>query len=302
MTGVNPGQKPVVELFPKAGDSIRANANEIGPDGQFEVRGVAPGSYVLRAGDGTGTQLLTVRQDISVVAADVEGVKLTPLPSFTISGHLHIEGSAGGDLTQYVVNLRQADLPEDPGFFMFMSQDFFGTNASVDRFGNFDWKDVNPGTYVVQVYGGEGQGSFFLKSVTLGGRNIETGFTASGPATLDLVVSLTGGMVEGTVVEKNGDNDQPVANATVVAVPEEKYRKLPGRFVMGSTDQHGRFTIRGLAPGSYTLYAWQDLEEGVWRDADFLKSQEANGKTMKVEEGSHQTVELRLSSAGEEWR
>jgi hypothetical protein len=302
VTGVNPGQKPVVELFPKAGDSIRANANEIGPDGQFEVRGVAPGSYVLRAGDGTGTQLLTVRQDISVVAADVEGVKLTPLPSFTISGHLHIEGSAAGDLTQYVVNLRQADLPEDPGFFMFMSQDFFGTNASVDRFGNFDWKDVNPGTYVVQVYGGEGQGSFFLKSVTLGGRNIETGFTASGPATLDLVVSLTGGMVEGTVVEKNGDNDQPVANATVVAVPEEKYRKLPGRFVMGSTDQHGRFTIRGLAPGSYTLYAWQDLEEGVWRDADFLKSQEANGKTMKVEEGSHQTVELRLSSAGEEWR
>jgi protocatechuate 3,4-dioxygenase beta subunit len=302
VTGVNPGQKPVVELFPKAGDSIRANANEIGPDGQFEVRGVAPGSYVLRAGDGTGTQLLTVRQDISVVAADVEGVKLTPLPSFTISGHLHIEGSAAGDLTQYVVNLRQADLPEDPGFFMFMSQDFFGTNASVDRFGNFDWKDVNPGTYVVQVYGGEGQGSFFLKSVTLGGRNIETGFTASGPATLDLVVSLTGGMVEGTVVEKNGDNDQPVANATVVAVPEEKYRKLPGRFVMGSTDQHGRFTIRGLAPGSYTLYAWQDLEEGVWRDADFLKSQEANGKTVKVEEGSHQQVELKLSPVGEEWR
>jgi hypothetical protein len=305
VTGVNPGQKPVVELFPKTGDSIRANANEIGPDGQFEVRGVAPGSYVLRAGAGTGTQLLSVRQDISVVAADVEGVKLAPLPTFTISGRLHIEGSASGDLTPYVVNLRQADLPEDPGFFM--SQDFFGTNASVDRLGNFDWKDVNPGTYVVQVYGGEGQGSFFLKSVTLGGRNIETGFTASGPATLDLVVSSKGGMVEGTVVEeeekeKDVEKDHPVANATVVAVPEEKYRKLPDRFGMGSTDQHGRFTIRGLAPGSYTLYAWQDLEEAVWRDADFLKSQEANGKTMKVEEGSHQTVELRLSSAGEEWR
>ncbi len=175
-------------------------------------------------------------------------------------------------------------------------------NASVDRLGNFEWKDVNPGAYVVQVYGGEGQGSFFLKSVTLGGRNIETGFTASGPTTLDLVVSSKGGIVEGAVVEKNVDNDQPVANATVVAVPEEKYRKLPDRFGIGSTDQHGRFTIRGLAPGSYTLYAWQDLEEGVWRDADFLKSQEANGKTVKVEEGSHQQVELKLSPAGEEWR
>ena len=190
-----------------------------------------------------------------------------------------------------------------------MSQDFFGTNAPVDRLGNFEWKNVNPGNYIVQVYGGDGQGSFFLKSVTLGGRDIETGFTASGPATLDLVVSSKGGTVEGAVVEKEKDvdndrvnNDHPVPNATVVAVPEEKYRKLPDRFVTGSTDQHGRFTIRGLAPGSYTLYAWQDLEEGVYRDPDFLKSQEANGTAVKVEEGSHQSVELKLSPAGEEWR
>jgi hypothetical protein len=44
------------------------------------------------------------------------------------------------------------------------------------------------------------------------------------------------------------------------------------------------------------------LEEGLWRDAGFLKSQEANGTAMKVEEGAHQQVELRLSLAGEEWK
>jgi hypothetical protein len=57
-----------------------------------------------------------------------------------------------------------------------------------------------------------------------------------------------------------------------------------------------------LAPGSYTLYAWLDLEDGVWRDADFLKSQEANGTTVKVVEDSDREVELKLSPAGEEWR
>ena len=183
-----------------------------------------------------------------------------------------------------------------------MSQDLFGTNASVDRIGNFAWKDVNPGKYIVQVFGGDGQ--CFLKSVTLGGRDIATGFTATGPPALDLLVSSKGGTVEGTVVEKEKDVDDahPVANATVVAVPEEKYRKLPARFGTGSTDQHGRFTIRGVAPGSYTLYAWQDLEDGVWREPDFLKSQEANGTTVKVEESSHRTVELKLSPVGEEWR
>ena len=210
-----------------------------------------------------------------------------------------------GDLTQYSVNLRQAELPEDAG--LSMSQEFFGANAPVDRLGNVEWKNVNPGNYIVQVYGGDGQG-FFLKSVKLGGRDIATGFTASGPATLDLLISAKGGTVEGVVVEKEVekekevDNEHPVANATVVAVPEEKYRKLPDRFVTGSTDQRGRFTIRGLGPGSYTLYAWQDLDEPVWVDPDFLKAQEANGTAVKVEEGSHQTVELNLSQTGEEWR
>jgi len=299
VTGVTAGQKPTVDLVSKAGDSD--HSIEVGPDGQFELRGVAPGSYVLRASAGTESQTLTARQDINVVAADVEGVKLAPLPSFKLSGRLQVEGRGSGALTQYSVNLRQAELPEDPAFFM--SQDFFGENALVDRLGNFEWKNVNPGNYIVQVYGGEGQG-FYLKSATRGGQDIATGFTASGPATLDLLVSYKGGTVEGTVVEKEKDvdTDHPVANATVVAVPEEKYRKLPDRFVTGATDQHGRFTIRGLARGSYRLYAWQDVEEGVWRDPDFLKSQEANGTALKVEEGSRQQLELKLSQVAEEWR
>jgi protocatechuate 3,4-dioxygenase beta subunit len=304
VTGVTIGQKPTVDLVSKAGDSD--HSIEVGPDGQFELRGVAPGSYVLRASAGTESQTLTAHQDINVVAADVEGVKLAPSPSFKLSGRLQVEGRSPGALTQYSVNLRPAELPEDPG--IFMSQDFFGENALVDRLGNFEWNNVIPGNYIVQVYGGGGQG-FFLKSVARGGRDIATGFTASGPATLDLLVSYKGGTVEGTVVEKEKDvdtdplnNDHPVASATVVAVPEEKYRKLPDRFVTGATDQHGRFTIRGLAPGSYRLYAWQDVEEDIWRDPDFLKSQEANGTALKVEEGSRQQVELKLSPVGEEWR
>jgi protocatechuate 3,4-dioxygenase beta subunit len=296
VTGVMAGQKSTVELIPKAGDSVRSS--EVGPDGQFEVLGVAPGSYLVRASAGMDSQPLTAHQDINVVAADVEGMKLAPFLSFRLSGHLRVEGRASGALSQYSVNLR---VPDDPGFFLAL--DFFGANAAVDRLGNFEWKNVIPGNYVVQVYGGDGQG-FFLKSATLGGRDIATGFTASGPATLDLLVSYKGGTVEGMVVEKEKDvdNDHPVANATVVAVPEEKYRKLPDRFVTGSTDQQGRFTIRGLAPGSYRLYAWQDMEEGIWRDPDFLKSQDANGTALKVEEGSRQQVELKLSPVAEEWR
>jgi protocatechuate 3,4-dioxygenase beta subunit len=300
VAGVTAGQKPAVELFSKAGDSYQVNASEVGPDGRFEVRGVGPGSYVVGASLGNESQSLTAKQEITVVAADVEGVKLTPQPSFTISGHLRVEGSAG-DLTQYSANLRQAQLPEDPGFFM--SRDAFGTNAPADRFGNFQWKEVNPGNYIVQVYGGDGQG-FFLKSATLGGRDVTTGFAGSGPATIDLLISTKGGKIDGSVIEKEKDvdSDHPVPNTTVVAVPEEKYRKIPDRFLTGETDQHGHFTIRGIPPGSYTLYAWQDMEDDIYRDPDFLKAQEANGTAVKVEESSNQKIELKLSPVSEEWR
>jgi protocatechuate 3,4-dioxygenase beta subunit len=310
VTGVPARQKPSVELISKAGDSYRANASEIGPDGQFEVRGVAPGSYVLIARADSLLQSLSARQDINVVSGDVEGVKLTPQPSFTLSGHLRIEGArsegtnAAREPIRYAVNLRPAALAEDSG--VYVSQDFFGINASVDRLGNFEWKDVTPGDYIVQVFGGDGRNGFFLKSVQMGGRDVATGFMASRPSFVDLVVSNGSGTIEGTVVEREGEKDpggeHPAPNATVEAVPEEKYRKLPDHFAMGATDQNGRFTIRGLAPGNYLLYAWQNVDESVYRDPDFLKSQEANGLAAKVEENSHQQVELKVSPAPAEWQ
>lgn len=300
VTGIKAGEKPIVELVSKAGDSV--HSNEAGPDGRFEMRGVGPGSYLLRVSSGSDTQPLSARQEINVVSADVEGLKLAPQPAFAISGHVHVEGGAAGGLDQYSVNLRSAELSEGPG--LFLLKEFFGANAQVDRLGNFEWKEVNLGTYIVQLFGADRQSNCFLKSVTLGGRDVSTGFTASGKAMLDLDVSCNGGSIQGMVSEKEKDVDDghPVSNATVVAVPEEKYRNLPDRFGTGETDQQGHFTLRGLAPGSYTLYAWRDVEENVYRDADFLRSEEANGTSLKVEEGSHQQVTLKLSPVGADWQ
>ena len=151
---------------------------------------------------------------------------------------------------------------------------------------------------MVEVYGRQNSDNTFVKSITLGNSNADAGFKVNGPASIEIVLSTRGGALEGSVLDK----DQPAGNATVVAVPEETFRKIHGRFGIGNTDQNGHFAISGLAPGRYTIFAWQDVDEGLYFDAAFLKSQESNGVALKVEEGSHQNTELEISPVGEDWQ
>lgn len=289
VTGIPAGQKVAVELTSVASQTI-LRSNEAGENGQFEVRGVPPGSYVARVSIGAEEQLLTARQNVNVVAADVDGIRLVPMRSFTVSGRLRFDARP----QDYTVNLRSVDAPDDSGFFI--ASDAFGQSATVDRQGGFQWTNVKPGTYSVHLYGGDRDS--YLKSVTLGESDVDTGFSISGPVTLDLVVSPKGGRVEGAVT----DHAQPVADATVVFVPEEKFRKVREHFAVATSDQRGHFTVRGIAPGAYTVFAWQDVEDGLYYDADFLRSQESNGTPVKVEVGSQQKIDLKLSPIAEEWR
>jgi protocatechuate 3,4-dioxygenase beta subunit len=299
VTSLVSGQNTSIELTSKTGDSI-AGA-EVAADGTFEIHGAAAGSYVLRAYSTGQASVLTARQDVIVVAADIDGLKIVPLAAFTVSGHLRADSEAAIDLSQYTVNLRQADVSEDAAYFIV--EDSFGENAQVDRQGNFTWNHVNPGNYIVRLFGARGRDNTFLKSARLGATNAEGAFAIHGPGVLDLVIGTRGATVEGQATDHDQQgNDVPVPNVTVVAVPDEKYRKVPERFGVGSTDQSGHFTIRGLAPGAYTLFAWQDVDDAVYRDPDFLKSQESNGVAVRLDEGSRKAVNLKLSPIGDEWK
>ncbi len=306
VTGLSVNDKSTVEVRSKSTDSIHA-APDVSRDGRFEVRGVAPGSYSVIATLGSESRPLTAREDVSVIAGDIDGVRLTPSPAFTLSGHLRVEGKAdanvsGFAVSLFAVNLLPAKASENSS--LFQEQDVFGTNAAVDPRGNFEWTGVTPGEYKVQLFGGDHASGYFLKSAMIGSSDIATGFTASGPASLELLVSYNGGSIEGAVSEKESDSDgnHPAANTRVVAVPEEKYRGLPDRFSATLTDQHGHFTLSALAPGTYTVFAWQDIDESVYRDPDFLKSQEVNGANVQVEESSRRQINLHLSPVDAKWR
>jgi len=288
VTGVPANQKTMVQLLSK-GLASGLNGADVAADGQFEVRCVAPGSYSLLAFTGADGLTLTAREPVSVVAADVEGVKLTPVHSFNVSGLLRFDAPLRKPLKHATVYLKGADEATSSSV---------GTRtAQVDLYGSFQWTDLQAGTYTVH-FSGDTDPDVFVKYVRVAAANNDGSFALNGPGTVEVVVSPAGGRIDGTVM----DGDKPVAGVTVVAVPEEKYRSLEKRFGTASTDQNGHFTLHALPPGSYTLFAWTDLDDEEYLDEGFLKSQEANGVNVKVESGSRQNVALKLSTVGEDWR
>jgi hypothetical protein len=106
---------------------------------------------------------------------------------------------------------------------------------------------------------------------------------------MDLVITANGGVCEGVAVDRKGE---PVANAVVVAVPEARMRSRVDRYRKTVTDQTGRFTLRGIRPGDYTVFAWENVDGEAYYNPDFLKAYEGQGSAMHLSEGERKTLQL----------
>jgi hypothetical protein len=105
-----------------------------------------------------------------------------------------------------------------------------------------------------------------------------------------ITLSRPGSVIEGTVTDGKGDK---AAAAIVVLVPDAAtsashlYRTI-------ETDQNGAFMISGVAPGSYRLLAWTEIDENAYRNAEFMKKIEGGGSPLTVTAGAKAAVDLKL--------
>jgi hypothetical protein len=42
---------------------------------------------------------------------------------------------------------------------------------------------------------------------------------------------------------------------------------------------------KGIAPGNYKLFAWEEIEDGAWQSSDFRKNYVGQGTAVHVEAG-----------------
>lgn len=279
--------------------SLILNGAEMHKDGSFVIHNVSPGSYTILATiEGTPVPMMA-RQSLQVGSANVEGLRLAPQPGTTVQGRVRLESRnvvARFDPDRVFLGLLSAESEQDES--ILAGRDTFSNLAHVAPDGRFQWADVPAGNYYVQVMGDNNANQgWFVKSVAAGGREVnDTGIALNGGnISLDLVISANGGVTDGVVVNSRSE---PVANAVVVAVPEARLRGRTDHYRKTVSDQRGRFSLRGIRAGEYTVFAWESVEGEAYHNEEFLKLFEGQGTALTISEGDRKNLQVEAIPAG----
>src|SRR5262249_33063469 len=182
---------------------------------------------------------------------------LTFVPPITICGRMRIEGEPLPELFRASIDLRPVQ-SNSLGFSPRPSQ----TNAD----GTFNVDGVLPGEYRVtpNLQFGSSAMNLYVKEIRFGSADVLTnGMVVTGSTSdkLDVVFGKNGGKVNGTV---RADSQQLISNAQVVLIPDQRDRHDLYKFVI--TDANGQFSFPSVAPGSYKVFAWENVEQFSWFD------------------------------------
>jgi len=282
-------------------------------DGTFEIRNVIPGVYWLRSQASTnsadpidrnlvaqartnsdlidlailGNRGASTQVPIEVGGQDVEGLVLTLAPGVNIPIHLSVEGQELASIAGYDrirVFLRTTTASASTG-----NQRVNFTPEGVASIDN-----VSPGEYRVSV--SMPMTDYFVKEARFEGNDVLKDpwqVTSRTSGTLTVVLSPKGGILEGNLVDALS---QLVPGNQVVLIPDQG-RDRSELFKAATTDANGHFAIRGIYPGAYKLYSWQALEANAYFDREVLSQYESQGKPIRIQEGSKETLDLKLIPA-----
>jgi uncharacterized surface anchored protein len=246
------------------------------PDGQFEIRNVPSGSYILHAQSMAAGQSWAAVMPVQVTGSHVDGLTLNL--------------ATGGDL-QGTIKLVDATTPVELKNLSVMLRPvgFVGFGGAAPQRGRvteemkFAIKGVPPVKFAVNVLGIPN--TCYLKSVQFGGRDVTSeGLDMSAGGPLEVVLSAAAAEVDAVVLDKDG---KAAVNAVVALVPKDGSNPI-----VQMADENGILALKGLKPGDYKILAWEDVEQGAPQDPDFLKQFESKTKSVKVDSAGRETVQL----------
>jgi hypothetical protein len=266
---------------PSAGTAM-LGPTEDGFRGTFEVRDVLPGEYyIVPRTMGSGINRIAV----DVRDRDVTGLSLEVFRGAPIDGVLTIDGRAPGNVTARVLlNPVGNASPTYQG----VTQRAVIVKAED---GTFTIPNIPPTRYMLETGTGLPP-DLYVADIRAGAVSVfDTGIDVGKepPAPLQVMLRSGAATVDGVVRDGAG---KPVANATVVLVPPEARRENRELYKFGKSDASGKFSVRGIAPGSYKIFAFQAIAGGEFYNSRFISKFEFRGRSLSVSQGSTTTETL----------
>jgi beta-lactamase regulating signal transducer with metallopeptidase domain len=274
---------------PSAGSAVLTTSAD-GLRATYEVSNVLPGEYYLvpRVTQAvyTGAGVFNInRIAVDIVDKDISGLAIELVPSESVNGTLMIDGRAPGKVTVRVA-LSAVGNP---------SPTYQGIPAravipNADD-GAFTILNIPQTRYHTEMGAGLPP-DLYVSDVRLGALSVfDSGFEVGKEPLSPLQVSLRSGAATVEGVVRDGSN-KPVPNATVVVIPPDARRENHELYKTAKSDAAGKFTVRGIAPGNYKLFAFEGLTGGEFYNSRFLSKHEFRGKPINVAQGGSLTESL----------
>lgn len=248
--------------------------------GLFEIRGVAPGSYVLYARTYPGARGQTVPPGsgsavVNVERVDVDGIALNWRQNVDVKGRIIFDG----DWKRTDVIFGRGQLAKVTG--LTQSQPVI-----VSSDGTFSVASVEVGRYVLSLpMRGLPPGSH-ISDIRQGVRSVmDDGIITidTDSSSIEVIVRPKGGSVQGIAQDTKG---MP-ARGALVLVPQQPRRANVQLYRRASADASGAFSIDDLTPGDYKLFGWEeptDFDISALSNPDFISNHETRGVSVTVRE------------------
>jgi protocatechuate 3,4-dioxygenase beta subunit len=170
--------------------------------------------------------------------------------------------------------------------------DNFGTlYPAVDPSGVFTFTSVPAGRYRIQTI--NLPENAYVADMRISEKSVyDDGFVAGiETGQIDVIVNSNGAQVQGTVRDAG---QKPFPFGKIALVPTPSRRQNLALYKTAVSDSNGNFTVYGIAPGEYKLFAWDSARSNIVLNPDFIVDHETEGERITVREGGRITATLKL--------
>ncbi len=303
VSGYEPNQGVGLQVFDQSGVQVPTGVEFSAENGRFDVHSLPAGAYVLKAYSSIGPSQ-PVRAELQFnLAGDLHNLRLALAPAPTIQ--VVVNQVSNGQSNQ-ARRARFVPNSAGPPVTVRLIGSAPGTGKSYAEFdpasGNqtLVLRNVEPGRYTPVI---DARESWYVSSAEYGQTNLLTDdlvVTAGVPAqTLTIELRNDSATLTGTVTVPDGVTT-PV---TVVAIPDKFVKSALRAYYYpprGKSEPNGGFVLDSIAPGDYTIFAFDQADGIEYANPDVLQKyvSQSTHVTLSPNQRAKVTLELIRTTEG----